>query len=184
MIANSSQNIRLKVEWELYGLMARYCDAVNRRDGEDWINCWTSDAEWVLMGSKVTGRENILALWQQVMSGFEFALMLPSTCLFTADGTSASGHWYLHEYTRDHQGNSATNISRYQDAYKKVDGQWRYQSRECHFIVSGSAGLSGPYNPVDNPAPNTQEFGHDLPPRSANSLGASRRTEHRTKVEE
>ena len=183
MIDTASRNIRLEEERELSVLMARYCDAVNRRDGEDWIDCWAEGAQWVLMGNRVSGRENILALWQQVMSGFEFALMLPSSCLFTADGTSASGHWYLHEYTRDHQGNAATNVSRYQDTYRKVDGQWFYQSRECHFIVSG-AGLSGPYNPVGEPPANTREFGRGVSRRSDSSLGSSQGIKDRTKVEE
>ncbi|WP_346839444.1 nuclear transport factor 2 family protein [Microbulbifer sp. SAOS-129_SWC] len=148
MNASAERNRGPEVERELRALMARYCDAVNRQDGDDWISCWADDAQWVLMGTGVSGQRDILALWQQLMSGFDFVLMLPSSCLFAVEGTTVTGHWYLQEYTRDKHGNSTTNISRYRDTYREVDGQWRYQTRECHFIVSGAAGLDGPYNPL------------------------------------
>ena len=66
----------------LQNLMARYTDAVNRVDAEAWIATWAEDAIWNLLGNPVSGKDDILALWKQMMSSFEFALMLPSSCLF------------------------------------------------------------------------------------------------------
>lgn len=131
----------------LRNLMASYIDAVNRSDGDAWIATWAEDASWNLMGNPVTGRDNILNLWRQMMSGFEFALMIPSSCLFSVDGDSASGHWYLQEHTRDKQGNASTIISRYLDTYVKHQGEWLYQSRSYNFIYHGAADLSGSYTP-------------------------------------
>ena len=96
----------------------------------------------------MSGRDNILALWQQMMGSFEFALMLPSSCLFQVDGDTASGHWYLHEYTRDLQGNASTVLSRYLDTYVRQGGQWLFQSRHYSFIYNGPADLSGTYTPL------------------------------------
>ncbi|MEZ5571529.1 MAG: nuclear transport factor 2 family protein [Halioglobus sp.] len=134
-------------ELALRNLMARYVDAVHRRDAQSWIATWVDDGMWNLLGNPVHGRDNILGLWQQMMDGFEFALMLPSSCLFEVEGDSASGHWYLHEYTRDLQGNTSTIISRYQDTYAKRDGQWLFQSRHYNFLYNGPADLSGTYTP-------------------------------------
>lgn len=136
---------KIEDELALQNLMARYVDAVNRSDAEAWIATWAEDAQWNLLGSPVDGRDNILALWQQMMASFEFAIMLPSTCLFDIQGDKASGHWYLHEHTRDLEGNATTILSRYLDTYTKQDGQWLYQSRHYNFIYNGAPDLSGSY---------------------------------------
>ena len=132
-------------ELELRNLMARYVDAVNRRDPEAWIDTWAEDGSWNLLGNPVTGRDNILALWEQMMATFEFALLLPSSCLFEVDGESASGHWYLHEYSRDLEGNRSAIISRYDDTYVKRDGRWLFASRAYNFIYNGPPDFSGDF---------------------------------------
>ena len=134
-------------ELALRNLMGRYTDAVNRRDADAWIATWAEDGVWNLLGTPVSGRDNILALWLQMMGGFEFALMLPSSGVFEISGDSASGHWYLHEYTRDHDGNASTMVSRYLDTYVKQGGQWLFQLRHYSFIYNGPSDMSGTYTP-------------------------------------
>ena len=68
----------LEDELALNKLMARYVDAANRRDGAAWSSTWAEDGRWLLMGMEISGRENILGLWQQVLEGFEFALLMPA----------------------------------------------------------------------------------------------------------
>lgn len=137
----------LEDELALRNLMSRYVDAVHRRDADAWAATWDDDSCWNLMGNDVTGKTAIVALWQQMMSGFEFALMLPGSSVFTIDGDRASGHWYLQEFTRDRDGNSNSIVSRYIDTYCKRDGQWLYQSRRYGFIYHGDTDLSGVYTP-------------------------------------
>jgi hypothetical protein len=129
----------------LRNLMARYADAVNRYDADAWISTWAQDGEWNLLGNPVTGRDNILAQWKMLMASFEFALLLPSSCLFEVTGTNASGHWYLHEYNRDLQGNRSAILSRYDDSYVKVDGEWLFRKRRYNFIYHGAPDLSGAF---------------------------------------
>lgn len=129
-------------------LMARYVDTANRRDGEHWAQTWAEDGTWDLMGMEVHGREAILGLWQQVVAGFEFAILMPSSSLIEVDGDQASGHWYLQEFTRDLQGEQLLALSRYLDTYRKVDGEWYFQTRQYHFIYRGPADLSGDYTPL------------------------------------
>ena len=137
--------ISIEDDLQLRNLMARYTDAVMRRDVEAWTATWAEDATWNLLGNPVTGRDNIVGLWQTMMQGFEFAALMPSSSLFEVDGDSASGHWYLHEYTRTVEGETATILSRYLDTYVRQDGQWLYQTREYNFIYNGPADLSGAY---------------------------------------
>lgn len=135
----------LEDELALRNLMSRYIDAVNRRDAQAWAATWDDNASWNLLGNDVRGKENIVALWQQMMAGFEFALMMPGSCLFSVDGDTATGHWYLQEFTRDTTGSSGVVLSRYLDTYSKREGQWLYQSREYSLLYHGPADLSGTY---------------------------------------
>ena len=135
-------------ELALRNLMARYVDAVNRYDADAWIATWAEDGVWHLLEQPVRGRADILTLWRQMMASFEFALMLPSSCLFEVEGDVASGHWYLHEYIRDRDGVGSTILSRYEDAYVRQDGQWLFQSRRYQFLYRGAADLSGSYTPA------------------------------------
>ena len=138
----------LKDELALNKLMARYVDAANRRDGAAWSSTWAEDGRWLLMGMEITGRENILGLWQQVLEGFEFAILMPASGHFDIDGDTATGHWYLQEFTRDLQGEALAALSRYNDSYVKVNGQWLFASREYSFLYRGPADLSGEYTPL------------------------------------
>ena len=138
----------LEDEKALESLMARYVDAANRRSGDDWASTWAEDGCWNLMGMEVTGRDNILALWQQVVAGFEFAILMPSSHLFEIDGDAATGHWYLQEFTRDLKGERFAAMSRYTDEYVKVDGEWLFKTRRYDFIYRGPADLSGEYTPL------------------------------------
>jgi len=89
--------IHLEDDIALRNLMATYTDAVNRYDADQWISTWAEGASWNLLGNPVEGKDNILGLWRQMMSSFDFALMFPSSCQFDIQGDTASGHWYLHE---------------------------------------------------------------------------------------
>jgi ketosteroid isomerase-like protein len=135
-------------ELALEKLMARYVDAANRRDGHAWAQTWAENGCWNLMGMEVKGRDSILALWQQVVAGFDFALLVPGSHLFEINGDTAQGHWYLQEFTRDLQNERHCAISRYLDSYVKVDGQWLFQTRRYDFIYRGPGDLSGDYTPL------------------------------------
>ncbi|MFT6286284.1 MAG: ketosteroid isomerase-like protein [Alcanivorax sp.] len=134
-------------ELALRNLMGRYVDAVFRSDVDAWAATWAEDGCWNLVGTEVTGRANIVGLWQKMMAGFEFALMMPSSCQFEVAGDQAKGHYYLQEFTRDKEGETATLVSRYQDTYRRVDGNWFYQSRKYEIIYHGPTDFSGNYFP-------------------------------------
>lgn len=129
-------------------LMARYVDAANRRDGDAWAGTWDDNACWALPGIEVVGRDNIVALWRQVLAGFEFAILMPGSGHYEIDGDNATGHWYLQEFTRDHQGEALAALSRYTDRCARIGGDWRFVRREYHFLYRGPADLSGDFSPL------------------------------------
>ena len=129
----------------LRNLMARYVDAVCRYDADAWIATWAEDCRWHLVDKPVEGRDAVLALWKEMMAGFEFALLLPSSCLFEIDGERARGHWYMQEFMRGRNGQGGAIVSRYDDTYVKRDGAWLFQARRYRMIYQGAADLSGSF---------------------------------------
>ena len=65
--------------------------------------------------------------------------------VFEVAGATAAGHWYLHEYNRDLQGTRSTMLSRYDDSYVKVNGEWLFQTRRYSLLYHGAPDLSGAY---------------------------------------
>ncbi|MBY6211199.1 nuclear transport factor 2 family protein [Microbulbifer agarilyticus] len=156
-------------EITLRNLMAQYCDAVTRNDSSRWIDCWSQDAQWNLLGNTVCGKEAILTLFQQMMTGFEFALMIPGICQFEVNGDSATGYWYLQEFTRDSNGNGSSLFSRYEDSYIKQEGNWKYQRRSYQILYSGEALFTGAFPPakaLDQSPNNADDV--DATPENAN----------------
>ncbi len=137
-------------ELAIRDVVARYIDAVNRFSAEDWIATWADDATWFLMGMEVTGRDNILNLWQGAMGSFEFAIMMLNSGTIEIDGDTASGRWYVTEHTKPREGDAALVLGVYADSYKKVDGQWVFAARRYHVMYQGAADYSAelkPYRP-------------------------------------
>jgi SnoaL-like domain len=135
----------------LRNLMARYVDAANRRDGERWKSTWAEDATWRLMGTAISGREQIHAAWSGFLAGFEFALLLPASGHVEVAGDQASGGWYLQEFTRTLQGERGLIIGHYRDRYTRCGDDWVYQERDYTALYSGPPDLSGHFSALPPP---------------------------------
>ena len=133
----------LEDQQALRDLMAVYIDAVARFDGEAWKETWAEDGSWILMGNEVQGRDVLYELWQQLMGGFDFALLIPTTCRYEIEGDRARGFYYLQELTRTADGQGSQLFSRYTDECVRTADGWRYQSRAYEIIYQGSADLPG-----------------------------------------
>jgi uncharacterized protein (TIGR02246 family) len=131
-------------------LVARYADAVNRSDGNDWGATWAEDGLWSLMGMESQGRENIVQFWLGAMAGFKFAIHMNGSGALNIAGDSATGRWYLTEYTCDLEGNAATILGVYDDQYIKTDGSWLFKERLYQVMYMGPADLSGDYQPYQS----------------------------------
>ena len=119
-------------------------------DFNEFFECELSDEEYDTVGGLVMHELGRLPRRGERVDfgGFEFAVMMPGSSLFEINGDSATGHWYLQEFTRDLEGNAASILSRYRDTYTRVDGQWLYQSRHYDVMYFGPADLSAPFTPL------------------------------------
>lgn len=111
-----------------------YCDAVLRRDPDDWGALWTEDAVWSLMGTEVVGRENIVNLWNGAMSAFDAVSFLGIPASLEVNGDKASGRYQTHEVLVE-KGVTRMAGGRYDDEFRKVDGQWLYSKRIFNIVA-------------------------------------------------
>lgn len=105
-----------------------YCDAVLRKDPDDWGALWTEDAVWSLMGTEVVGRDNIVNLWNGAMSQFDAVSFLGIPASLEVTGDTASGRYQTHEILVG-KGEPRVAGGRYDDEFVKIDGQWLYSKR-------------------------------------------------------
>ncbi|WP_448585355.1 nuclear transport factor 2 family protein [Thermaurantiacus sp.] len=106
-----------------------YCDAVNRRDADDWAALWAEDAVWDLAGTRVEGREAIVALWKQAMAGYAFVGFFAQMGPIRIDGDVAEARVWTHEWLEGVDGSERRPLGRYEDRYVKRDGRWLFAER-------------------------------------------------------
>jgi hypothetical protein len=129
-------------------LVHRYCDAVARKDREQWSATWAQDAHWDLGGGRITdGREAIVGLWVTALDRFAVVLQLAhSGQAETNNETGAgSGRWYFTENMQLMNGDRAIMVGYYDDTYTKASGEWLFASRKLEVLYRGSPDLSGTF---------------------------------------
>ena len=84
-------------ELAIRGLVARYCDAVCRRDPQAWVATWADDCTWDLGGGRVVrGREAVLELWTSATARYPWVAQLAPTGTVELTGDTTRGAWILY----------------------------------------------------------------------------------------
>ncbi len=134
---------------EIHDLVHRYADAVVHRNPEQWAATWADDAVWELgKGRRVEGRDAILALWNSAMDGFKAVIqnVVNGTAELDEAAGTGSGRWYIHEHWHRASDERGILLAYYDDTYTRIDGDWRFASRELTIQYGGPPDLSGTFN--------------------------------------
>ena len=145
----STEDTHFRAEIELRDLVARYSDAVNRRDAEAWGGTWSMDGVWEILGTLQKGRGAIVDFWSQVMAGIPLVLQEPTFGVFDffssdeqSEKLQVTGRWYIHEITRGPE-LSAETTGVYHDRYVFEDGRWRFARRRFDILYRNEDALGG-----------------------------------------
>jgi hypothetical protein len=129
-------------ELAIRNLLARYGDAVCRRNAESWIATWAPDCTWDLGGGRVTsGHDETLALWRTSIAKYPWVAQLPasgSVASIDGDGDAAQGQWYVLELNHTLDGTGVLHLAHYADTYVRRPDGWRFQTRRFHLIYRGA----------------------------------------------
>jgi hypothetical protein len=129
-------------ELAIRSLVARYADAVNRRDEDAWRSTWTEDGEWHVLGKSTAGREDVVALWCELMGSFGFVLQLIHSGTIELDGDRATGRWYLSEIWKRPDDSAGLSVGVYHDHYERGGAGWLFARRRFDFLYMGPSDLS------------------------------------------
>lgn len=115
-------------------LIETYNDAVFRRDADAWINTWTEDAVWDLLGNEIPGRDTILQAWLGAMEGFSYVGFFATPGAIEVSGMSAMSRVYVRETLVMKDGSKRNIEGLYNDTYTKIDGAWKFSRRSYSIL--------------------------------------------------
>lgn len=136
-------------ELAIRSLVDRYCDAVNRRDTEAWLETWTDDPSWELFGRPMQGRDAALEMFQGALAMLNFVVQTAVNPVIDLDGDRASGRWLVTEWSESEQLGRLMLVFIYLDEYARTDAGWRIASRRMQLLYQGPPDLSGKRFPPD-----------------------------------
>lgn len=136
---------------EIADLVARFDDAVNRRDVEEFAPLWCEDAVWEIgepMPMHVEGAGAILETWQLMVASTVWLFRGSFAGVVTIEDDHARGRWPCVETgtfaaTAEAPARGYDNRAIYDDIYVRVDGLWRFQHRRYVYLWLSSDALPG-----------------------------------------
>jgi hypothetical protein len=131
-------------------LQAAYGDAVTRQAWDELVPMFLPDCPVRLDLRRDTvveriGPEAIGALIAESIERFEFfAFTICNTVVDIVDGEHARARLYIRELRQERDGHRwTTAYGLYRDTYRKVDGRWRFATRDYSSLARSAAEHDG-----------------------------------------
>lgn len=133
-------------------LVARFDDAVNRRDRAEFRSLWADDAIWEIgdpRPMRTQGADQITENWYNMTDQFEWLFRGSFAGVVILDGDNGTGHWPCVEtdaYAKRDGNNPQPgydNRAVYEDTYIRRDVQWFFSRRRYLYLWLSSQALPG-----------------------------------------
>lgn len=108
-------------------LKAEYCYRIDDKDYEAWVDLFTDDGAFGITGVETfEGREELRRFAETVFDQeYAYTAHIVTNPRIEVDGEEASGQWYLYLPFTGTDGSIGWTQSRYEDTYRKEDGEWK-----------------------------------------------------------
>lgn len=132
-------------------LVARFDDAVNRKDVAEFRGLWVTDAVWEIgdpLPMRAEGRDMIVDTWTKMVAGTEWLFRGSFMGVIDVTGDTATGRWPCVETgTFKAQGDKPArgydNRALYVDRYVKQLGKWYFSHRRYLYLWLSNETLPG-----------------------------------------
>jgi hypothetical protein len=145
-----TMSISLEAEIGIRRLHALCADAVWRKDGTAFSECYTDDAVWKIAGFVFHGREAISkALGQLGIENERVLMTFGAPIIHMGDGL-LTGRTYAVEHVKRLDGSASTSIGIYYEQFIQQDAVWLFKWRHFDFCYLGPTDLSEPLYPFQD----------------------------------
>ncbi len=130
----------------IFELVARFDDAVNRRNVAEFEQLWATDATWQIgnpMPMHVQGASGIVTTWQTMLGATQWLFRGSFTGVIHIEDNRAKGRWPCIETGTFADGKGYDNRAIYEDDYVCRKGRWLFQRRHYHYLWLSQATLPG-----------------------------------------
>jgi ketosteroid isomerase-like protein len=132
--------------FEIEQLVARFDDAVNRRDPDEFRRLWTEDGVWEIgepFPLTVRGADAVTATWAQMLGAMTWLFRGSFAGVLVVDGDGAQGRWPCVETGTFSDGRGYDNRAVYEDRYERRDGRWLFAHRRYLYLWLSQEPLPG-----------------------------------------
>ncbi len=145
---------------DIADLVARFDDAVNRRDTDEFAALWSPNAVWEIgepMPMRVEGAPTIVETWKGMIAHTTWLFRGSFAGVVTLEGNRARGRWPCVETgtfaaTADTPERGYDNRAIYDDLYVREDGGWLFSHRRYVYLwLSTDTMPGGPIPWADGP---------------------------------
>lgn len=146
-------------------LVARFDDAVNRRDAGEFAALWSPDAIWEIgepMPMRVEGARTIAETWTRMVASTIWLFRGSFAGVVSIDGDRARGRWPCVETgtfaaTGEAPARGYDSRAIYDDLYVRRDGRWLFEHRRYVYLWLSSDALPGAPVPLMPDPPETPD---------------------------
>lgn len=122
------------------GLLAAYCQTLDDGRFDDWVELFTEDCRFVVMGTRTRGRHELRALIEPNQTAELRGKHMISEPLIDLDGDAAT---VATDFMFISKTNQILKAGRYHDVLRRHRDIWRIAGREIVFMGSEPLGLDG-----------------------------------------
>jgi ketosteroid isomerase-like protein len=129
-------------------LVARFDDAANRRDAQEFASLWDQDAAWEIgdpMPMRVSGARAIVEKWREMIDGTQWLFRGSFAGVIALDGEVATGRWPCVETGTFSDNTGYDNRALYEDKYVRREGRWLFKQRRYVYLWLSRENLPGRY---------------------------------------
>ncbi len=127
---------RIEDKFAIEELIAAYNQALDQGHFEDFLACWCEDGVFDGLGGPYVGKPAIRKFTDSYDERYRLRLHglkhFTVNILSKIDGDQARSSSHLQLVTTGAKGAHILFTGRYEDALRRVDGQWRFARRKLH----------------------------------------------------
>ena len=128
-------------------LHALCADAVWRKDGQAFAQCYSEDATWKIAGLTLQGHDAIGQALGELGAANERILMVFGSPILSINEGLLTGRTYAVEHVKRFDGTAASTIGVYYEKFAFVEGRCLFQWRHFDFAYFGPPDLSATFFP-------------------------------------